>query len=78
MEQLLEEKAANADPDNSDLDKVIVRCRLRKFTLPASESMHLLYLLAKVDITPSTIYPGYKSIVEDLRMRNAFARAGFF
>jgi hypothetical protein len=38
-----------------------------KFTLPVSEAEHLLYLLAKSDITPSSIYPGYHSIVEDMK-----------
>ncbi len=40
-----------------------------KFTLPISEAEKLLYLLAKLDITPSTIYPGYDSIVSDLKMQ---------
>lgn len=41
---------------------------LRKFTLPISEASELLYLLAKLDITPSSVFPGYKSVVEDLKM----------
>ena len=41
---------------------------LTKFTLPVSEARSLLYLLARLDITPSSIYPGYASIVSDLKM----------
>jgi hypothetical protein len=44
--------------------------RFIKFTLPLSESSRLLYLLAKFDITPSVVYPGYHSIVDDLKLRN--------
>ena len=44
--------------------------KLQKFTLPVSESKSLLYLLAKLDITPSAVYPGYKSILNDLQMQN--------
>ncbi|MDQ3706276.1 MAG: FRG domain-containing protein [Chloroflexota bacterium] len=43
--------------------------KLRKFTLPTREASELLRLLAKLDITPSAIFPGYGSIIEDLRMQ---------
>jgi hypothetical protein len=44
-------------------------CKLLKFTLPISESSKLLYLLAKLDITPSVVYPSYQSIVSDIEMQ---------
>lgn len=49
---------------------MISHCRLRKFSLPHSEAEELLYLLAKVDITPSAVFPGFGSIVSDLKMRH--------
>ena len=57
-----------------DPDKLGVDCRLRKFILPASEATNLLYHLAKLDITPSAVYPGYNNIVKDMDMEYAFAK----
>lgn len=51
-------------------------CKLQKFTLPASQADQLLYLLAKLDITPSAVYPGYRTIVDDLRMQNRWTSGG--
>jgi hypothetical protein len=68
MEQMLEDRAKKANPDRSDADKLIVGCKLQKFTLPVSEASPLLRLLAKLDITPSSIYPGYQSIIRDIEM----------
>ena len=48
---------------------VLTDCRLQKFTLPASEADEVLYRLAKLDITPSAIDPGYQSIVADRDMQ---------
>lgn len=70
MDEFLNDLAKKAVPDRSDRDKLILGCRLRKFTLPVSEASQLLYLLAKLDITPSAIYPGYHSIVADLEMQH--------
>ena len=42
---------------------------LQKFTLPVSEADELINLLAKLDITPSAIYPGYQTIIRDLEMQ---------
>lgn len=70
MDTFLGDMAAKAKPKTSDPDKLIVECRLRKFTLPISEASELLRLLAKLDITPSSIYPGYQSITQDLQMHN--------
>lgn len=47
--------------------------QLRKFTLPVSEADNVLRLLAKLDITPSVIYPGYQSIIDDLRMEDRWS-----
>ena len=40
---------------------------LRKITVPVSEAKEVLRLLERFDITPSFIYPGYQSIVDDIR-----------
>lgn len=76
LEQFLAEKAENANITQSSSDRRLVHCRLRKFTLPATESTALLYLLARLDITPSTVYPGFRSVVDDLRMRKKFQDVG--
>jgi len=72
MDSLLEGLANKADPEHSDADKLIIGLKLRKFTLPISEASKLLNLLAKLDITPSVIYPGYHSIVSDIQMQNTW------
>ncbi len=72
MEEVLAELSAEAEPEKSDQDKIVVDCQLRKFALPASQAGRLLYLLAKLDVTPSAIYPGYASIVRDLEQENRF------
>jgi len=46
--------------------------RLLKFILPVTESYELLRLLAKLGFTPSSIYPGYHSIVTDIQYRQAW------
>lgn len=68
MDQVLERLANQARPDADDVDKLIIGCKIRRFTLPTSEVDALLYLLAKVDVTPSAVYPGYSSILSDLEM----------
>lgn len=69
MEQMLNERAKGAtDPATYPVDWLVTECKLRKFTLPTSEAVELLYLLAKLDITPSSVYPGYQSILTDLEM----------
>lgn len=68
MEQVLEQVANK--PDAERYYEIIVGCKLQKFTLPVSETLQLLYLLAKLDVTPSAIYPGYHSIVMDIEMQN--------
>jgi hypothetical protein len=39
------------------------------FTLPQQEAPKLLWLLSKMDITASTVFPGYSGIVTELRQR---------
>ena len=68
MEQILEELAGK--PELERFYPTIVGCKLQKFTLPVSEAKTLLFLLAKLDITPSYVYPGYHSIVRDIAMQN--------
>jgi len=68
MEQVLEELANK--PESERYYPTIVGCKLQKFTLPVAEAQRLLYLLAKLDITPSYVYPGYHSIVRDIAMQN--------
>jgi len=48
------------------------RCELQKITLPVSESFELLKLLARLDITPSSVYPGYHSVIDDMQMQKSW------
>ncbi len=68
MDQVLEDEARKILKTDDHRPNSILGCELRKFTLPTSEAFDLLYLLAKLDITPSAIYPGYHSIVRDLEL----------
>lgn len=68
LDKFLEGLAANADPESSASDQLIVNCKIQKIFLPRLEARELLHLLAKWDITPSSIYPGYHSVVADMRM----------
>ena len=61
MEQVIEKFIKSGDFPPSLKDS-----KLKKFTVPASECHKLLFLLAKMDITPSKIYPGYHSIIDDI------------
>jgi FRG domain len=73
MERMLEERETLVtDPDKYESEWLVINCKLRKFTLPASEALNLLHLLAKLDITPSFIYPGYASILNELKLRVAW------
>ena len=47
--------------------------QLRKFVLPTSQADELLQLLARLGIMPSVIYPGYQSIIDDLRMEDRWS-----
>ena len=51
------------------LTELLLGLRLLKFTLPISEAPFLLRGLFKYDITYSTVYPGYHSIVSDLKVQ---------
>lgn len=62
FDQILAYDAGSKSPEDW-----LLNCKLQKFTLPISEASHLLFLLARMDITPSSIYPGYHSIVDDLK-----------
>jgi hypothetical protein len=73
LDQLLEERASYVtDPSRFPEEWLVTNCRLRKFSLPATQALNLLYLLAKFDITPSSVYPGYQSIFADLKLRAAW------
>ena len=72
MEQMLEDLARKAEPEKDAADALVVNCKLQKFTLPVSEARELLYFLAKLDITPSAVYPGYHSIIRDLQMQTYY------
>ena len=67
MDQVLEEIVAKHDVEQ--YFPTLVGVKLQKFTLPVSEAKQVLYLLAKLDITPSAVYPGYHSIVRDIEMQ---------
>lgn len=70
MDDFLRDWVAKFEQKLSDSNNLIVKINLRKFTLPVSEASEVLQLLAKLDITPSAVYPGYHSVVSDLQMRN--------
>ncbi|HVQ36673.1 MAG TPA: FRG domain-containing protein [Pyrinomonadaceae bacterium] len=73
MERMLEESETHVtDPDQYESEWLVINCRLRKFTVPASEALNVLHLLAKFDVLPSVIYPGYASIVNELKLRMAW------
>lgn len=67
MDQVLEEIANKHDVER--YFPTLVGVKLQKFTLPVSEAKQVLYLLAKLDVTPSAVYPGYHSIVRDIEMQ---------
>ena len=69
MEQVLAELERN--PNHK-----VQGCKLQKFTLPTAEALSLLQMLAKLDLTPSTVYPGYRSVGEDIRMQAMFGKEG--
>jgi hypothetical protein len=71
MEQVFAEIVSR--PDAERYHPIIIDCKLQKFTLPVSEAKDMLQLLAKLDITPSAIYPGYHSIIRDLKMQNLWS-----
>jgi hypothetical protein len=43
--------------------------KMFRFTLPHQEAPKLLWLLSKLDITASTLFPGYSGIVAELQQR---------
>lgn len=55
--------AATRGDENAKLSKMF------RFTLPQEEAPKLLWLLAKMDITASTVRPGYSGMVAELRQR---------
>jgi hypothetical protein len=42
-------------------------CELQKITLPVTESIELIKLLAKFDVTSSSVYPGYHNIISEIQ-----------
>lgn len=71
MDEVLEQIASR--PEAEKYHKNIYDSRLRKFTLPAPEAGEVLKLLAKLDITPSFIYPGFDSIIRDIEMEKVLS-----
>lgn len=72
MEIVLENQAQKIIVSRPESDSWLLDCRLRKFTLPSIMAKDVLYLLAKLDITHSAIYPGYQSIALDIQMQNTW------
>jgi hypothetical protein len=74
LDSLLENLAQMANtwallpPERERWNKLVCDIKFQKFTLPVSEAPLLLYSLSKYDIMPSTIYPGYHSVVSDLKV----------
>lgn len=52
---------------NSRAHEFSKKCVFVKYTLPQSEAQSVICLLDKLDITPSSVYPGFHSIVDDIR-----------
>lgn len=76
MAEFLKERESYVkDPAESPLSWLVTNCRLQKFTLPSSEALSLLKLLARLDVTPSSVYPGYERIVNELRLRVEWCRS---
>lgn len=73
LDRFLETYLERFPPEGSSASALIAGCKLQKFTLPVSEADALLFLLAKLDITPSVVYPGYHSIVAELEMQSRWA-----
>jgi hypothetical protein len=74
-------KIAIEELDNLSLDEALTMAATRgdenaksskmfRFTLTQEEAPRLLWLLAKMDITASTVRPGYSGIVAELRQRS--------
>ena len=55
----------------------VIGSKLQKFTLPTSQAAEVLYLLAKMDVTPSFVYPGYQSIIRDIDLQMAWEKPHF-
>jgi hypothetical protein len=70
LDEFLADLSTKAGTGTSETNRLVMKCKLRKFTLPKREAKSLLYLLAKQDITPSAIYPGYQSIISDMKNQN--------
>jgi hypothetical protein len=50
-------------------DKHAKESKMFRFTLPQQEAPKLLWLLSKMDVTASTVFPGYSGIVAELKQR---------
>ncbi|MDP1713843.1 MAG: FRG domain-containing protein [Anaerolineales bacterium] len=57
---------------SSSRSRDVSSCKLLKFTLPVTKAGDLLRLLAQLDVSPSSIYPGYHSIVADIQNRKSW------
>jgi len=73
FDRIIQQKVDKINKDGLDLkhrdDKLISECKLRKFSLPQNKAPELLRLLAKHDVTRTSIYPGYASIERELEIR---------
>jgi len=69
-----------AERDTMSLDEVLTLAatkgnknaqssKMFRFTLPQREAQKLLWVLSKMDITASTVFPGYSGIVAELKQR---------
>ncbi|RJP49842.1 MAG: FRG domain-containing protein [Anaerolineaceae bacterium] len=57
---------------SSSRSRDVSSCKLLKFTLPVTEAGELLRLLAQLDVSASSIYPGYHSVVADIQNRRSW------
>jgi len=70
LTELLQRLAAKKSQENPLIREFMQQCKFQKFTLPQKDASKLLQRLEKLDITPSSVYPGYHSILADLQMQN--------
>jgi hypothetical protein len=61
--EVLNDLAGKNNSGNSHAREFAKKCSFVKYTLPQSEAKSVNYLLYKLDITPSSVYPGFHSIV---------------
>jgi hypothetical protein len=74
LDQALEEVAVSTDPSDEATRNLAATCRLRRFALPARNALEVLRCLAKLDVTPTSVYPGYHTVITDMELRARWSK----